>query len=73
MLNELPKAHALVSNMILMEGLRLAEVFDDNQRDEAATEALALTSRFQISRDLVEEWLAWGSPPLSSGTRFIGV
>jgi len=35
-----------------------------------STDAFALTSRWQISHDSVEEWLAYESPPLSGDTRF---
>lgn len=35
-----------------------------------ATDAFALTSHWQISQDLVEEWIACNSPPLSNETRF---
>jgi hypothetical protein len=68
--NGLLKAHILVSEMTPMEGFRLAEIMADGPRDTEATNAFALTSRWQISRDLVEEWIACDSPPLSSETRF---
>ena len=68
--NGLPKAHALVSEMTPMEGFRLAEILGDTPRDSEANDAFALTSRWQISRDLVEEWIALESPPLRSETRF---
>jgi hypothetical protein len=68
--NGLPKVHALVSEMTPMEGFRLAEVLGDAPRDREADDAFALTSRWQISQDLVEEWVALESPPLSSETRF---
>jgi hypothetical protein len=53
-----------------MEGYGLAEVLADNPRDTEDADAFALTSRWQISRDLVEEWIACESPPLGSETRF---
>jgi hypothetical protein len=67
--NDLRKAHILVSEMTPMEGYRLAEVLANNPRDTEAIDAFALTSRWQISRD-VEEWIACESPPPSSETRF---
>ena len=70
LINDLPKAHILVSEMTPMEGFRLAEIVDDGKLDTEATDAFDLTSRWQISRDLVEEWLACDSPPLSHETRF---
>jgi hypothetical protein len=68
--NGLPKAHILVSEMTPMEGFRLVEILADGPHDTEAADAFALTSRWQISRDLVEEWIACDSPPLSSETRF---
>ena len=47
-----------------------AETLADGPRDAEAADAFTLTARWQISRDLVEEWLACDSPPLSSETRF---
>ena len=46
----------------------LAEILADGPRDTKAADAFALTSHWQISRDLVE-WIAYDSPPLSSETR----
>jgi hypothetical protein len=68
--NDLLKAHILVLEMTLMEGYGLAEVLADNPCDTEAAYAFALTSHWQISRDLVEEWIAYESPPLGSETRF---
>lgn len=68
--NDLPKAHILVSQMIPMDGARLAEFRTDGRDNVAAADAFALTSRWKNSRDLVEEWLGCESPPLSSETRF---
>ena len=70
MINGMPKAHILVSKMIPMEGFRLAKVLADGPRDTEAANAFALTSCWQISQDLVEEWIACDSPPLISETRF---
>ena len=56
--------------MMPMEGFHLAEILADGPRDTEAADAFALTSRWQISRDLVEEWIACNSPPLSSETQF---
>ena len=53
-----------------MQGYRLAELRVDGPDDVAAADALALTSSWQISRNLVEEWVACNSPPLSGETRF---
>jgi hypothetical protein len=72
LLNELPKAHILVSEMTPMKGLRLGEIIGEGQLDAEAAEAFALTACRQISQDLVVEWLACESPPLSSGTHFSG-
>jgi hypothetical protein len=69
-LNGLLKAHILVSEMIPMKGLRLGEIINEGRVDAEAAKAFTSTARRQISRDLVEEWLACDSPPLSSGTRF---
>ena len=72
-MNELPKAHILVSEMTPMEGFRLAKILADGPRNTEAANAFALTSRWQISRDLVEEWVACNSPPLSLETKFSNV
>jgi hypothetical protein len=72
MANDLPKAHILVSEMTPMDGYRLANLHVDSLDDVAVADALAMTSRFQISRDLVEEWVACDSPPLSGKTHFFG-
>lgn len=66
--NNLPKAHIHMSEMTPMNGFHLAKVMADGSCDTEATEAFALTSRFQISRDLVEERIACESPPLSTET-----
>lgn len=70
MTNDLPKAHVLVSEMTPMKGYRLVTLRTDGPDDVAAADALALISCWQISRDLVEEWVACNSPPLSSETCF---
>jgi len=70
MMNDLPKEHVLVSEMTPMKGYRLATIQADGPDDVAAADALALISRWQISQDLVEEWVACNSPPLSSETCF---
>jgi hypothetical protein len=67
--NGLPKAHILVFEMSPMSGFRLCEILADGPNGTASVDAFALTSYWQISRDLVE-WLACESPPLSSETRF---
>lgn len=69
LLNELPKAHILVSEMTPMKGLCLGKIICEGWLDVEAAEAFALTAHRQISQDLVE-WLACKSPPLSSGTHF---
>lgn len=56
--NNLPKAHVLVSQMTPMDGKRSADSFEGGAEDLAASEAFAMTSWWQISRDLVEEWVA---------------
>ena len=68
--NGLPKVHILVSKMTPMEGFRLAEILADGPCDTEAADAFALTSCWKISRDLVEEWIACDSPPLSCETWF---
>lgn len=67
--NDLLKAHILVSQMVPMEGL-LAEFQTSGEANVVAMDAFALTSRWQISYDLVEEWIAYESPPLSNETWF---
>ena len=52
------------------KGFRLAEVRADESGDTTAADAFALTSRWQINQDMVEEWIACESPPLSIETRF---
>jgi hypothetical protein len=54
LINGLPKAHILVSEMTPMEGFCLAKILADGPRDTKATDAIALTSHWQISQDLVE-------------------
>jgi len=56
--------------MTPMEGFHLVEILADGPCDTKATDAFALTLRWQISQDLVEEWIACDSPPLSRETRF---
>lgn len=68
--NGLPKASALVSQMTAMEGARLADCFDGGIADATASEGFALTSRRQISCDLVEEWIGLNRWPLSSEVHF---
>lgn len=46
LMNDLPKAHILVSEMTLMKGFRLAEIMVDGPHDTEAADAFALTSRF---------------------------
>jgi hypothetical protein len=70
MMNDLLKEHVLVSEMTPMKGYRLATIQADGPDDVAAADALALISHWQISRDLVEEWVACNSSPLSSETCF---
>ena len=53
-----------------MEGFHLVEILADGPCDTKAADAFALTLRWQISQDLVEEWIACDSPPLSRETRF---
>ena len=66
--NNLLKAHILVSEMTFMEGYCQAEFRTGRGDNAAVADAFALTSCWQISRDLVEEWIACDSPPLSSET-----
>ena len=70
MANDLPKVHILVSEMTPMEGYRLAELWANGPDDVTVADALTMISRLQISHDLVEEWVACNSPPLSSETCF---
>ena len=56
--------------MTTLNGFHLAEVMADGPHDTEAADAFALTSHFQISQDLVEEWIACESPPLSTETQF---
>lgn len=70
MANGLSKAHILVSKMTPMSGFCLGETLANGLDDTVSTDAFALTSRWQISHDSVEEWLACESPPLSGDTRF---
>jgi hypothetical protein len=69
-MNDLLKAHILVSEMMPMQGIRLAKILADGPWDTEAADAFALTSCWQISQDLVQEWIACDSPPLSRETRF---
>ena len=45
LVNDMPKAHILVSKMTPMKGFRLAEILADGPRDIEAIDAFALTSR----------------------------
>ena len=45
LVNNLPKAHILISEMTPMEGFHLAEILADGPHDTEATDAFALTSR----------------------------
>jgi hypothetical protein len=56
--------------MTPMEGFCLAEVLANGLCDTEAADAFALTLRWQISRELVEEWIACNNIPLSSETWF---
>jgi hypothetical protein len=55
MINDLLKAHILVSEMTPMKGFCLAEILANGPRDTEATNAFALTSRWQTSQDLVDD------------------
>lgn len=68
--NDLPKAHILVSQMEPMAGFPLAKSQPGGPGDVTAADAFTLTSRWQISGDLVVEWVTCDSPALSSETRF---
>lgn len=68
--HDVPKAHILLSQMTPMEGFCLAEFRMEGEGNVAAADGFALTSRWQISLDLVKEWIACDSPPLSSETWF---
>jgi hypothetical protein len=68
LINDLPKAHILVSERTPMMGFHLVKILDDGPRDAEAVDAFTVTSRWQISRDLVEEWIACDSPSLSCET-----
>lgn len=68
--NGLPKAGVLVSQLTPMEGIRLAMSFEGGRSDAFALEKFYQTSRQQISRDLVEEWIALDMWPLQQGTGF---
>ena len=68
--NDLPKAHIMVSLVVPMQGLRLAEFQTGGEANVVAADAFALTSHWQIRRYLVEEWIACHSPPLSNETQF---
>ena len=60
----------LVLEMTPLNEFHLAKVMADGPRDTEAADPISLTSHFQISQDLVEEWIACESPPLSTETRF---
>ena len=47
--NDFPKAHIMVSQMVPMEGLRLAEFQIGGKANVAATDAFGLTSHWQIN------------------------
>ena len=47
-----------------------AKILANGACDTKAVDAFALTSRWQISRDLVEEWIACDNTPLSHETQF---
>lgn len=68
--NGLAKAGVLVSEMTPMEGIRLAESFDSGSTGAAASESFCQTSRRQIRRDLVKEWVALNMWPLQQGSGF---
>ena len=57
-MNDLPKAHILVSELTPMKGIHLGKILADVPHDAEATDAFALTVHRQIRRDLVEEWLS---------------
>ena len=69
-MNDLSKAHVLVSEMTPMKGFCLGKILVDGPQDVEAADAFALTARWQICRGLVEEWLSCDRPSLSSETRF---
>lgn len=68
--NDLPRASVLVSQMTPMVSLRLPTFSVDGDHNIEATDTLAVTSRRQTSRDLVEEWVALGRSPLSTEMGF---
>lgn len=53
-----------------MEGEHLPRFSTTGEGNIAAADAFALTSRWQISRDLVKEWITCNRPPLSSHSQF---
>jgi len=46
LMNDLPKVHILVSEMMPMKGFLLAEIMVDRPHDTEATDAFALTPRW---------------------------
>lgn len=66
--NGLPKARVLVSQLTPMEGVRLAMSFEGRASNAFASEKFYQTSRRQVSRDLVEKWIALDMWLLQQGT-----
>jgi hypothetical protein len=63
----------LVSTLTEWEGSRLPTFSKTTEEEARSGDAFALTSLFQISWDLVEEWVALGRRPLQTYTRFWGI
>lgn len=56
--NEWERASPLVSTLAKWEGNRLPTFSKSIEEEARSGDAFALTSRFQISRDVIEEWVA---------------
>lgn len=71
--NEWERVSPLVSTLAEWEGNRLPNFLKSTEEEAHSGDAFALTSRFQISQNLIEEWVALERRPLQTYTRFQNV
>lgn len=67
------KASLLVLTLTLLSAIRMPSFSTSRPNEVKSGEAFVLTSQWQISRDLIEEWIALGRKPLCVHTNIRGI
>ena len=67
------RASLLISTLAEWEGNRLLTFSKSTEEEACSGDAFSLTSWFQISHDLIEEWVALDRKPLQTYTQFLYV